>query len=373
MRKSSLLLPFLLSALPACHAPLRAPTSATAILPPKSVRLYETGVGYFERAGSVGSRDTALPEPAGHLDDALKSLVGQSQDKGTRVDRYESGLHKTEAQAPTPPALQGLLDKMSGLSYEVAQVGPYLVYTIGAPIESVTDGLFAGKGPYPMAAMKSFPGGGTLYLELDMGGVMRWLKALAPAARLPIVPARASTVSAWSYDGGAGSYQPFVIPPALLKAASYGIRLVASGACGQTGRSGGLLRQDLADGDLGEAVAVGQALHLGRDLDAPDHVEVAGDGADEGVDQVAPGVRGLRGGEVVHRLLLHVGQGEALIDEALLDQLQAVVGVGGVLRRHMAALGMGGGAEGDGGGEEEQGGGDIAKGLHRSASSKEGH
>jgi len=154
----------------------------------------------------------------------IKSQQGVRKVKGNPVDRYEYGFHKTEAQGPTPPALQGLLDKMSGLSYEVAQVGPYLVYTIGAPIESVTDGLFAGKGPYPMAAMKSFPGGGTLYLELDMGGVMRWLKALAPAARLPIVPARASTVSAWSYDGGAVSYQRFVIPLALIKALSYAIR-----------------------------------------------------------------------------------------------------------------------------------------------------
>ena len=154
----------------------------------------------------------------------IKSQQGLRKVKGNPVDRYEYSFHRTTDQGPTPPALKSLLDKLSGLSYEVAQVGPYLVYTIGAPIESVTDGLFAGKGPYPMAAMSSFPGGGTLYLELDMAGVMRWIKAVAPAARLPTVPARASTIGAWSYDGGAVSYQRFVIPLALIKALSYAIR-----------------------------------------------------------------------------------------------------------------------------------------------------
>ncbi|HRI49312.1 MAG TPA: hypothetical protein PLW65_03950 [Pseudomonadota bacterium] len=156
----------------------------------------------------------------------IKSQQGVRKVKGNPVDRYEYSFHRTAdpGQGQTPPAVKTLLDKMSGLTYEVAQVGPYLVYTIGAPIESVTDGLFAGKGPYPMAAMKNFPGGGTLYLELDMAGVMRWLKAVVPASRLPIVPARASTVSAWSYDGGAVSYQRFVIPLGLIKALSYAIR-----------------------------------------------------------------------------------------------------------------------------------------------------
>jgi len=52
---------------------LAAPRSGT--LPLTRVRLYETGVGYFERAGVVPAGDTSLPVPAGHLDDALKTLV----------------------------------------------------------------------------------------------------------------------------------------------------------------------------------------------------------------------------------------------------------------------------------------------------------
>src|SRR3954470_20219326 len=50
--------------------------TAASVLPLRSVRLYETGVGYFERSGSVsGDEQASLPVPAGHLDDALKTLV----------------------------------------------------------------------------------------------------------------------------------------------------------------------------------------------------------------------------------------------------------------------------------------------------------
>jgi hypothetical protein len=48
------------------------------VLPLRTVRLYETGVAYFERTGVVstpGGGSTTLPVPAGHLDDALKTLV----------------------------------------------------------------------------------------------------------------------------------------------------------------------------------------------------------------------------------------------------------------------------------------------------------
>ena len=52
-------------------------------LPMHRVRFYETGVAWFERAGPVTS-ETALSVPAGHLDDALKSLVvlGESVEVG---------------------------------------------------------------------------------------------------------------------------------------------------------------------------------------------------------------------------------------------------------------------------------------------------
>jgi hypothetical protein len=80
------LLPLLVPALPACTPTYtRVPGSSLSILPLRSLRLYETGIGYFERAGSVSGDDTGLPLPAGHLDDALKTLVIYSQDKTARV------------------------------------------------------------------------------------------------------------------------------------------------------------------------------------------------------------------------------------------------------------------------------------------------
>jgi hypothetical protein len=52
---------------------LSAPRPST--LPLTRVRFYETGVGYFERSGVLPAGDVSLPVPAGHLDDALKTLV----------------------------------------------------------------------------------------------------------------------------------------------------------------------------------------------------------------------------------------------------------------------------------------------------------
>jgi hypothetical protein len=55
---------------------VRTPGATSSVLPLTSVRLYETGVGYFERSGVLRpSERTGLPVPASHLDDALQSLV----------------------------------------------------------------------------------------------------------------------------------------------------------------------------------------------------------------------------------------------------------------------------------------------------------
>ncbi len=70
----------------------QAKAKKTTSLPLKRVRLYETGIGYFERTGSMGAgaKDKgALPVPAGHLDDALKTLVVLSKDGKAGVDGIE--------------------------------------------------------------------------------------------------------------------------------------------------------------------------------------------------------------------------------------------------------------------------------------------
>ena len=69
---------------------LVAGSASAQTLPLKRLRLYETGVGYFERTGSIAKRATAeLPVPAGHLDDALKTLVVLGEGGKARVQGVE--------------------------------------------------------------------------------------------------------------------------------------------------------------------------------------------------------------------------------------------------------------------------------------------
>ncbi len=99
-------------ALAACAPP--RPAAAPALLPLRSLRLYETGVGYFERSGEL-ARGTTLPVPAGHLDDALKSLVVISAGGQSRVGGLAFGSSVSKGMAR---ALSGLpVDSDAPLTY----------------------------------------------------------------------------------------------------------------------------------------------------------------------------------------------------------------------------------------------------------------
>ncbi|MGC4115835.1 MAG: DUF4139 domain-containing protein [Myxococcales bacterium] len=89
------------------HEPPK-PSSTEALLPLKRVRLYETGIGYFQRAGTVGTADSVgLPVPASHLDDALKSLVILG------ADGNKSALQAVDFPTSTP---EGMARARAGLS-----------------------------------------------------------------------------------------------------------------------------------------------------------------------------------------------------------------------------------------------------------------
>jgi hypothetical protein len=82
--------------LPCPTTALSAPRSST--LPLTRVRFYETGVGYFERGGVIPAGDTTLPVPAGHLDDALKTLVVLGGDVKVNGVTFSSSVSRDMAR-----------------------------------------------------------------------------------------------------------------------------------------------------------------------------------------------------------------------------------------------------------------------------------
>lgn len=108
-----------------------------ATMPLRKVRLYETGVAYFERQGSM-AEGVALPVPAGHLDDALKTLVVLSKDGEAVVDGVEfsssvsrdmglalAGLGEVAEQGGDERNIDygHLLESLEGAPVEVRQQG----------------------------------------------------------------------------------------------------------------------------------------------------------------------------------------------------------------------------------------------------------
>lgn len=78
------------------------PPNKPDVLPLRRLRLYETGVGYFERRGGVRPGvELTLPLPASHLDDALKSLVILEASGGTHVQglKFASSVSEMGALA----------------------------------------------------------------------------------------------------------------------------------------------------------------------------------------------------------------------------------------------------------------------------------
>jgi hypothetical protein len=69
------------------------------ILPLVRLRLYASGVGYFERHGDVSAGQRRLPVPLGHLDDALKSLVLLSSDSEALSLSFPSRVSPAVARA----------------------------------------------------------------------------------------------------------------------------------------------------------------------------------------------------------------------------------------------------------------------------------
>jgi hypothetical protein len=97
-------------------------------LPLRSVRLYENGVGYFEREGMLGEHGAALGVPASHVDDALKTLLvlshGQSTVSGIEFpsvvsDGAARSLAGLSLEGENPADYEHVLRSMTGFRVEI--------------------------------------------------------------------------------------------------------------------------------------------------------------------------------------------------------------------------------------------------------------
>ncbi len=136
-----------------------APRAGT--LPLTRVRFYETGVGYFERSGAVAAGETSLPVPAGHLDDALKTLVVLGGDVKVSGVTFSSSVSRDMARklAGLPEAGDAPLS-FSELSRSFKGAGVTLTTAAGSFSGRLVEVLNPGQGELERCAeAKSTDGG----------------------------------------------------------------------------------------------------------------------------------------------------------------------------------------------------------------------
>lgn len=163
---AALMLRATLLALPSLALLACATAPRERALPLEKLRLYETGVGYFERAGELGGAGGAsLPVPSGHLDDALKSLVVLGKDGSVASVAFDSRQSPAVARAraglpPDTTAPIRMHDVLLGLQgHEVVvrqnarRIRGRIVDVIGVPATTeVGTGTGEGGNGLPTAA-----------------------------------------------------------------------------------------------------------------------------------------------------------------------------------------------------------------------------
>ncbi|WP_437503810.1 hypothetical protein [Sorangium sp. So ce1099] len=203
-----------------CHVTPAASPAAASALPLKKLRLYETGVGYFERSGNISSSSDSLPVPASHVDDALKTLIvlsdGKARVTGIEFDSVLSGgLSRSLAALPsgadTPVTYRDVLESLRGIEVEVTAddetwIGQLAEVTEAPSIPlSPPTATAAGAGASSAAGKAGAAERGPvapdtqedLYLTLiQRGGAVRRLRASRVDQVRPVDPAVADRLGA---------------------------------------------------------------------------------------------------------------------------------------------------------------------------------
>jgi hypothetical protein len=174
------------------------------VLPLSRVRLYETGVGYFERTGAVGAGVVTLPVPASHLDDALKTLVVFSADGPSRVGSIEFGSSVSRSMGRAlaglgdgaePLALTALLQSLKGAGVELRAgrelLNGRLVEVLDAETSDLSECLPAVENDASCSESKQ-----PVLVVLTRNGELRRLKLSELRSARPTDPAFASRLGA---------------------------------------------------------------------------------------------------------------------------------------------------------------------------------
>ncbi len=180
-----------------CPIPVQAQNQDT--LPLAKVRLYETGVGYFERSGPLPAGGARLPVPVGHLDDALKTLVILDADGRSTVSgiSFPSSVSRELGRAlaglpageDTPLSLPRLIESLEGEAVEVRSSGGILrgriVDLVDAEASGVERCVPGTAGPEQPCTLRQEP---TLVLLGENGELRRLVVADVDGVR-PLDPA----------------------------------------------------------------------------------------------------------------------------------------------------------------------------------------
>jgi hypothetical protein len=167
-----------------CGAP-RAGAQPT-VLPLAKLRLYETGIGYFERSGTLTPSERAgLPVPASHLDDALRSLVVLTPADGDRLRSVQfassvsrgiaRALAGLAAPADSPIGYRDLLASLKGTHIEVTtrstslagrlvDLDDAVVPVSGDPPGQATSENAPAKTPGPFGLLLATDGGDIVHI-----------------------------------------------------------------------------------------------------------------------------------------------------------------------------------------------------------------